>query len=394
MKIVLSALMILSIALLLLTTLSVSKGLLEDLLGFKLESPSYYLIVGKDKNIEGTSRADVIIVAGINSEKGRVMLLSVPRDLEINGRRINSYLNDGIESLRKVVEEILEVEINGYAIFDYESFVVLGNELGPVRVTVKSPMVYVDEAQKLKINFMPGVHELYGKELLAYIRYRKGGMGDLDRIRREKEVLSILLKKLLSLSVSRALDVTSKVLNYVETNLTLKEIAAILFEMRKGISLSFLQLPVLPREDGTVVLDEEKLPKIIKALKEFETEEENGNYRIVLVNGKKNKTKYFRPIEEKRWLLQVGFKPYDILWEDIGFVTSGSTILICTSDPKAEKEIYEIVSRVYPHRNFELMETTKLEGAEIYYEIVEKALKIRRFLKRPIDALVILGEVR
>ena len=132
----------------------------------------------------------------------------------------------------------------------------------------------------------------------------------------------------------------------------------------------------------------------MKAFRDFEIEEERKNYRIVLVNGKKNKTKYFRPIEEKRWLLQVGFKPYDILWEDIGFVTSGSTILICTSDPKAEKEIYETVSRVYPHRSFEMKRTTRLEGAEIYYEIVERALKIRRFLKRPIDALVILGEVR
>ncbi len=363
------------------------------LTGFRLKSPMHFLIVGHDRNIEGTSRADVILVVGLDLEKKKMLLLSVPRDLEWNGKRVNSYFNFGVNKLKGIVEDILGIKMDGYAVFDYNSFKILGDELGPVEVVVKEPMNYVDEVQNLRINFLPGVHKLNGEQLLAYIRYRKGGMGDLDRIKRQREVFSELFSKALNMSVERAADLYSKLMNSVSTDISESEIMAILLRLKRGVSMNFMQLPVKPLDNGRVVLDEKKFKDVKERFLTFATESSGRAYHIVLMNAKRNKSKYFRPIEEKRWILMVGFKPDEILWEDTGIILKGSILLICTKDHKAREDLYRIVEKVYPHRSFKVRWAAYLDGADLYYRIMERALKIRRYLERPIDAVVILGEV-
>ncbi len=140
-------------------------------------------------------------------------------------------------------------------------------------------------------------------------------------------------------------------------------------------------------------MNAEKFQEVKKAFLKFSQPEKEKSYNIIVMNAKRNKSKYFKPIENKRWLLTVGFKPKDILWEDTWMVLKGSILLVCTKDHKVKEEIYDIVEKVYPHRHFVLKWAAYLDGADLYYEIEESALKIRRFLKKPVDAIVILGEV-
>ena len=358
-----------------------------------LKDPMYFLVVGHDRNIKGTSRADVIIVVGVKFKDRKISFLSIPRDLVWNGKRVNSYFNKGVDELIKVVENITGVKIDKYAVFDYRSFKILGDELGPIEVTVKEPMNYTDKVQSLNINFLPGVHKLNGEQLLAYIRYRKGGMGDLDRIRRQREVFSKIFSKALNMSPSKAFEVYSKLMKSVETNVSQKELIGMLLKLKGEISLSFFQVPTVPQDNGTLKIDWEKFEEVKRSFLEFKKPKEKKSYNIIVMNAKRNKSKYFRPIEEKRWLLTVGFKPKDILWEDTGIVLKGSLLLVCTKDHEAKDEIYDLVEKVYPHRHFKLKWAAYLDGADLYYEIENSALKIRRFLKKPVDAIVVLGEV-
>ena len=392
MKVVALTAVILSIALMISIPLIPGFMISRLLNGVSLEDPAYFLVVGRDRTIEGTTRADVIMVVGVDFRNRRSVILSVPRDLEYGGRRINSLFNDGIDALKVAVENITGVKIWRYAVFDYESFKTLGDELGPIRVTVRQPMNYVDEVQNLRINFLPGVHELSGEELLAYIRYRKGGMGDLDRLRRQKEVFHEIVRRALSTDISKLLKIYSKLLESIETDISMGEFAMMALKLRRGLSFSFLQLPVKPTESGMVEIAMSKIDGIRRALAEVKVVQEERKYRIILFNAKKNKSRYFWPIEEKRWLLSVGFKPSEIVWEDTGVVMDGSILLVCTKNSKAKKELEEIVKRVYPHRDFTVRWTAYLDGADLYYHLKESALKIRKFLEEA-DALVVLGEV-
>ena len=394
MRAIVLAILSLSLSLLLYVLFAMPGKAVEKLFKFPdLKDPMYFLIVGHDRNIEGTSRADVIILAGVSFEKKKIELLNIPRDLIWNGRRVNSYFNDGVKRLSDVVKSIVGVDVDRYAVFDYNSFKVLGDELGPIEVTVKEPMNYVDRVQNLRINFLPGIHRLNGEQLLAYIRYRKGGMGDLDRIRRQREVFSKIFSKALNIPLDKALEVYSKLMKDVKTNITKRELMGMLLKLKGGISLSFLQIPVIPQDGGTLKLDRDKLEDVRKVFLSFSAPRKEKNYNIIVMNAKRNKSKYFRPIEEKRWLLTVGFKPKDVLWEDTGMVLKGSILLVCTKDHEVKNEIYDLVEKVYPHRHFKLKWAAYLDGADLYYEIEERALKIRRFLKKPVDAIVILGEV-
>ncbi|EKD93554.1 MAG: hypothetical protein ACD_28C00119G0001, partial [uncultured bacterium] len=61
-------------------------NLSEDLLGVSNDETFDILVLGTNG-----AHTDSIMVASINEEKEKVSLFSIPRDLYINGRRINAY---------------------------------------------------------------------------------------------------------------------------------------------------------------------------------------------------------------------------------------------------------------------------------------------------------------
>jgi hypothetical protein len=56
-------------------------------------------------------------------------------------------------------------------------------------------MRYVDNTQKLDINFAAGIQKLNGKHLQEYVRFRHDDLGDIGRVQRQEVVLKSLLEK-------------------------------------------------------------------------------------------------------------------------------------------------------------------------------------------------------
>ncbi|MEN3042287.1 MAG: LCP family protein, partial [Fervidobacterium sp.] len=120
------------------------------------EDPVNILILGLDKDIGNTRRTDVILVASADLANKKILISSIPRDLIVDGKKINSYYqNEGIENFKRRIELLTGMKINRYVIVDYDIFQYLGDELGPIDVFVDRPMHYKDVAQNLEINFSP-----------------------------------------------------------------------------------------------------------------------------------------------------------------------------------------------------------------------------------------------
>lgn len=157
-------------------------------------------------------RSDTMIMISIDPVSKTASMLSLPRDLWVNipgfdyGRINEAYLNGaafnlpggGAELARQTVEQFIGVPIQYYAVIEFQAFVDFINEIDGVQV---QPDQYVcvseycgSDADKLQ----PGVsYTLDGKSALAYIRERKTQEGDVDRARRQQEVILSIRNRIL-----------------------------------------------------------------------------------------------------------------------------------------------------------------------------------------------------
>lgn len=195
------------------------------------------LVLGLDsREGEGwVSRADSIMLVGINPSLLRVSLLSIPRDLSINVpdygmQRVNTVnmlgemeeVGGGSSLTAAGIEQSFGVSVERTVRLDFAGFVALIDAVGGVTIEVET--VIVDDAYPtadggtMSIRFESGVQHMDGEHALIYARTRHAS-DDYQRATRQQQVVSAVLGKLANpLNWPAALGVLNRTL---DTNLTL-----------------------------------------------------------------------------------------------------------------------------------------------------------------------------
>ena len=243
-------------------------GLIQVLLGSSgdiTKEPMNVLVVGVDKRppdskeaqVE-TTRTDTIMLVRVFPTTGQVKLLSVPRDLLVEiapgvEDRINAaYAYGGIEQTIGALENYTGVPIDHYAIVDFAGFEAVVDAMGGVEV---------DVGDELPPEWnMEGIQRLNGARALRYARYRYTACGDLDRIRRQQQLVAALRSKALRWNTVTKLPEIAKVINEnVETDLGLDDaisLGRILIRRGLNAQMTSTQLRGTPDtlENGNEVL--------------------------------------------------------------------------------------------------------------------------------------------
>ncbi len=184
-------------------------------------------------SVDGTHRADTIFVFGINPAKGRVSMMSIPRDTRviINGkaRKINEILPRYGESvLRTLIEDLMEIQINRYVQVDFKGFVSIIDAIGGVEIDIAKPMHYDDNYGKLHIHFNKGRQTLDGQQALNYVRFRADARADLGRIKRQQKFIRAVINKLLTPAVFVKLpQIINEAFSYLNTDFSVQEVFAV-----------------------------------------------------------------------------------------------------------------------------------------------------------------------
>ncbi len=187
--------------------------------------PLNVLVLGVDRRpSEGegaSSRSDTIMLAQVSPGSGRVELLSVPRDLYVEVEpgvedRINTaYAYGGVEQAKAVMEGLTGVPIDAHAIIDFQGFEDVIDAMGGVEVDV------ADEVPP-KYEIQDGLQTLNGEQALFFARYRGTAGGDLDRIKRQQQLLAALRAKMLRWNTVTTLPSMLRIANEnVDTDLGL-----------------------------------------------------------------------------------------------------------------------------------------------------------------------------
>lgn len=181
------------------------------------------LLLGSDSRGEEKSRTDTIMIARYQPDNGAYKLISIMRDtyVEIPGHgqnRINTaFALGGPELLRETIKENFDIDIQYYAIVDFEGFIQLVDEAFPkgVQINVEKEMSY-----NIGVTIKPGLQYLDGEHLLGYVRFRHDAVGDFGRVQRQQEVVKEIGQQLTSIqTIPKLPKLIGVVTPFINTNM-------------------------------------------------------------------------------------------------------------------------------------------------------------------------------
>lgn len=178
---------------------------------------------------------DTMLLLRFNPETKKFTLLSIPRDTrtyipEHGVTKINeaNYYGGPALSAKSVSELLGGVGIDRYVTINVQGVQALVDALGGVTVHVPKDMKYQDDSQRLYINLKAGRQHLDGNKVLQLLRYRHDETGDIGRIQRQQMVMRALMEQALNpTTVARIPKLLSVVQSYIDTNLTVEELVAL-----------------------------------------------------------------------------------------------------------------------------------------------------------------------
>ena len=193
------------------------------------------LLVGLDRRSGETSlgNTDSLLVASLNTENGKIALLSVPRDTQVmipgyGENKINAAarVGKGLKTTSALIEGLIGQSIDGYVLTNFSGFKSIIDTLGGITLTVEKDMYYLTgDTTDGVINLKKGTQRLNGAQALQYARFRNDAFADISRTSRQQAVLKAMGKEFMQIKTVPKLPwLIPQMSKSVETNLSVNEL--------------------------------------------------------------------------------------------------------------------------------------------------------------------------
>ncbi len=203
------------------------------------------LLIGSDgRNKNEWARSDSMLLVSINTNTQKIVATSLLRDMCVNieGHYAQDKLNHahsygGPKLLLSTLKRNFNINISYYISVNFFSFIDIVDMMGGLEMYVTAAEIkvmnsqYISEMNQLLghsygQDFLPvrsGTYSLNGKQTLAYCRNRytpnEAGASDFARADRQRRVLQTLAEKVKSQNVFQLMDILTKILPQVSTNM-------------------------------------------------------------------------------------------------------------------------------------------------------------------------------
>ncbi|NCC79030.1 MAG: LytR family transcriptional regulator [Clostridia bacterium] len=188
------------------------------------------LLVGSDVrgDEEGNGRSDSMMLVSYNRETSDIRIVSFMRDTWIaipnrEWNRINAaYAFGGIGLAVNTVNENFELDIQNYAIVEFEGLKSIVDTLGGIEVKLTTAEIRKINSAGAgdRIPLEEGTYVLNGDQVLVHSRNRSTGDGDFGRTRRQRDVMTGILAKMKeTLNPVKLTTFITESLKYVDTNM-------------------------------------------------------------------------------------------------------------------------------------------------------------------------------
>lgn len=210
------------------------------------------LLIGNDArgNVED-ARSDALLIGHYDQDTNKVKLVSLMRDTYVEVpdygmQKINSaYSLGGPELVRKTIKHNFDIDVQYYAIVNFEGFSKIVDVIAPDGIEVTIPY---EMSHGIGLTLTPGEQLLDGDQLLGYVRFRHDAQSDFGRVQRQQEALMKLKEQAISVNTLLNLPKLMGVVDpYIDTNIdkrTLLTIGKGLLTGDKSQALETLRIPV------------------------------------------------------------------------------------------------------------------------------------------------------
>lgn len=186
------------------------------------QEPFSVLLLGLDTGGLGRTeqgRSDTMMVVTVNPQQKKSTIISLDRDIYTNivgygtiDKLNHAYAFGGVDMAMNSIEQLLDIPIDHYVTINLDGMEDLINAVGGIEVNNKIDFTLDD------VHVPIGKQVLDGEKGLAYSRMRhEDPLGDVGRQARQREVVTKIVNKVLSLD---GVSNYRKILKAVEKNVT------------------------------------------------------------------------------------------------------------------------------------------------------------------------------
>ena len=225
-------------------------GVLKGALGLSEKDVVNVLLIGSDMRIPNTDdigRGDVTMLCSLNKKTGAVKLASFERGTGVpwEGHEwlmlTSFYRFNGAAATTRVLGECFQIDFDGYAHVDFESFKDIVDAIGGVDVELTPA-----EAGKLNLPYS-GMNHLDGEKALAFCRLRSID-SNWERTGRQRRTLQAVLTRAKGMSLTELSNLADTVLPMIDTNLDNETLTGLMMNGLKFAGKTADQLMVPDRD--------------------------------------------------------------------------------------------------------------------------------------------------
>ncbi|MFA6306044.1 MAG: LCP family protein, partial [Candidatus Gracilibacteria bacterium] len=193
---------------------------------FNTDKTFNVLFAGKNGSL-----TDTLIFAHLDESTKEIKMISIPRDLFYNGRKINAYsYMYGMPELKKLISNLTGYKLDKYIVIDMYAFIDVIDFIGGVDIHLDKAVVdptykTIDNGVVGTLHYEPGDYHLGGKEALRLARSRHTS-SDFARAERQQMILEAIQKKAQNFGFGDAetiYQIAKAVLGKTETDISLDE---------------------------------------------------------------------------------------------------------------------------------------------------------------------------
>ena len=254
--------------------LNVSQEVLDLKEGLGVTNIALFGVDSRSDSYENT-RSDAMMVFSYNNKTNKAYLTSVVRDTiayindEHQFEKINhAYAYGGPTLAIQTINQNFDLDIQKYVTVNFNAVEHIINKLDGVEIDVKdyelqelnriiAEMNREMEGEESNLIEGTGPQTLNGRQAVAYMRIRKVGNGDYERMERQRHVITLVAQKAFSYNKVKLIGLMNDFLPYIQTNLTNNEIISLGTELLLSgeRQIEQLQLPDTSLSEGSVLSD-------------------------------------------------------------------------------------------------------------------------------------------
>ena len=205
------------------TDLNVSAEVAEKLSNYR--NIAIFGIDSREDTYSRGNRSDCIIIASMNNETKEVKLVSVYRDtyVQIEGHGLDkithAYSYGEAPLAIKTLNTNFDLNITEFVTVNFDAVKEIVDDVGGISMNITQ-----EEVSHIPGITKPGTYTLTGEQALAYARIRYATGGDYKRTERMRDVLTAVVNKVKTFSISELNQFIDKVLPKVYTNITASDV--------------------------------------------------------------------------------------------------------------------------------------------------------------------------